>query len=175
MQTQTIQELQAERVKLKDQIKAKWEQSRTVPASELGKVALEIAQLEAQDKLLGTNIDVLARINRQREDAEKAEARKKAEDAVAKPRLERIDWLKENPEKVLCPSCGFPAKIEASSQPPMSVLGNKNTRILFTYTCENPSLASGRHRFCVNVDEDLELKPRKKSGRLTDGYMPQAG
>jgi hypothetical protein len=76
--SQTVESLQLERAKLKDEISKKMELSRTVPGSELGKLALEIAQLEAQENLIVSNIHVLEAIERKRKEAEEIEVKRKA-------------------------------------------------------------------------------------------------
>jgi hypothetical protein len=177
--TDSIQELRDQRLKITTEISKKMEESRTAPPASLGKLALEIAQLQAQEKLIAANLDVLGLIERQREQAEKDQLRKASEDKVRKTRDERIEWLKANPDKVLCPQCGFPGKLKEGVKQPQIIgggLGDPRAHIWMRYVCTNDSVTKGHHVFFVDVDEDLEVKKKQPRNKkfTTPGHLLNA-
>jgi hypothetical protein len=110
-QTQTVEELQTERTKVRGEINRKMEQARTVPTSDLGKIALEIAQLQAQEKLIVANLDVLDSLNRQAKEAQEIAAKKKRADEVDKT----LDWAGKT--RFLCPKCERQLKFSGARRP----------------------------------------------------------
>jgi hypothetical protein len=92
---------------------------------------------------------------------------------VAKPRQEKLDWLKTHP--ATC-ECGFVGKLVEGIRNPVIVgsgLGDEHARITLAYDCSNPNLTGGHHRFWLNLDSDVvlvdgELKPRTSTVKRKD-------
>jgi hypothetical protein len=96
-----IAELTAERGKIRVEAESKNKQAETAPASELAGIALRLAELEAHDKFLVTQMD---KLEYQGEQAERQAINDKRE-ALAKARLGAAARLLNNPQP--CPNCGF--------------------------------------------------------------------
>jgi len=138
--------------------------SRLATASDeqLEAIAKELVSLTKQKDILIASLRVMLQQERQEQET----AREAAKLKVAKPRLERIAWLREPGHEPSCPECGSPGKLVENIQNPVIVggLGDPNARVTFAYRCENPDIAKGKHRFWLNLDEIEEKKElRKKS------------
>lgn len=136
---------------------------RVMQQNLIDKLGEELQRSQTRLKRLEDDVVAAARVEEQRQ--------------IAKPREEKLEWLKTHPPTC---DCGFVAELVQGITNPVVIgsgLGDPNARITLAYNCTNPSLVSGKHRFWLDLDKDVvfidgELKPRTPTVKRK-GSTPQ--